>query len=591
MTAAPPPHGAAAPRPAFLAALLVLTSALAALFAAPAVRAVDPDALLPVDEAFVLSAEATGRDGIAVRFAIAEGYYLYRHRTSVEVLEGGTATGDLALPPGKRHTDEFFGEVETYRSALEAVLPVRAAPGATAVRLRVRYQGCADLGICYPPQSRELRVALPAEAPAEAPLSGLLSGGARGSDLLGDAAAGGVALPLPETEAFRVEAVAAAHDRLVVRFTMAPGYYLYRDKTTFEAFSSRGATVTVGEWPPATMHTDPHFGEQPVYFGEVVVPLRVVRPQPGPDTLELAVRFMGCQDGGVCYPPLNRGFLLPLPDAPAEASANAPSDAAAAGEAGRAARGDRAGLGLLAALGFALLGGVILNLMPCVLPILSLKALSLAGSGPAGARRSALGYTAGVVLSFAALGALALALREAGLALGWGFQLQQPAVVGGLALLMFAVGLSLSGVFNVGGGLAGAGDALTRKSGPAGDFFTGVLAVVVAAPCTAPFMGAALAFAFAASPAAAIGVFIALGLGLALPFLLIGFVPALAARLPKPGAWMERLKQVLAFPMYLTAVWLVWVLAKQRGADAVAWVLGGAVLLALGLWVWELARC
>ena len=155
---------------------------------------------------------------------------------------------------------------------------------------------------------------------------------------------------------------------------------------------------------------------------------------------------------------------------------------------------------------------------------------------------------------------------------------------------MFAVGLSLSGVFNLGGGLANVGGALTQKSGPAGDFFTGVLAVVVAAPCTAPFMGAALAYAFAAPPAVAIGVFAALGVGLALPFLAIGFVPGLAKRLPKPGAWMDTLKQVLAFPMYLTAVWLVWVLAKQRGADAVGWVLGGAVLLALGLWAWETAR-
>jgi thiol:disulfide interchange protein DsbD len=219
------------------------------------------------------------------------------------------------------------------------------------------------------------------------------------------------------------------------------------------------------------------------------------------------------------------------------------------------------------ALGWALLlalgGGLILNLMPCVLPVLSLKALGLAqGADSHGqARRQALWYTAGVLVSFAAVGAIALALRQAGLALGWGFQLQQPGVVAALALVMIAIGLSLSGVVNVGAGLAGSGQRLAQKSGPAGDFFTGVLAVVVASPCTAPFMGTALAFAFAASPAAAIGVFLALGLGLALPFLLIGFVPALAARLPRPGAWMETFKQVMAFPMYLTAVWLLWVLA------------------------------
>jgi thiol:disulfide interchange protein DsbD len=163
-------------------------------------------------------------------------------------------------------------------------------------------------------------------------------------------------------------------------------------------------------------------------------------------------------------------------------------------------------------------------------------------------------------------------------------------VIAALALVMTAIGLSLSGVVGFGASFAGAGQALTEKSGPAGDFFTGVLAVVVASPCTAPFMGSALAFAFTASPVVAMAVFVALGLGLAAPFLLIGFVPAVASRLPKPGAWMETLKQVLAFPMYLTAVWLLWVLAKQRGADAIAAVLVGAVLLAAGLWAWEKAR-
>jgi thiol:disulfide interchange protein DsbD len=224
-----------------------------------------------------------------------------------------------------------------------------------------------------------------------------------------------------------------------------------------------------------------------------------------------------------------------------------------------------------------------------VLPVLSLKALSLAQGGGQ-AKRQALWYTAGVLASFAAVGAIALALRQAGLALGWGFQLQQPGVIAALALVMIAIGLSLSGVVSFGASLAGTGQSLAQKSGPAGDFFTGVLAVVVASPCTAPFMGTALAFAFAASPAVAILVFLMLGLGLALPFLLIGFVPALASRLPKPGAWMDTLKQVLAFPMYLTAVWLLWVLAKQRGADAIGLVLAGAVVLGLGLWWWEKAR-
>ena len=241
--------------------------AVLALLAAPATCAIDQDELLPVDTAFVLSAEASTRDAIDVRWTIAEGYYLYRHRTHVEVLGDGFAAGELLLPPGKAHTDEFFGDVETYRDVLVATLPGTAAADAASVRLRVKYQGCADLGICYPPQTREIDVTLPtaatapgvasiaAPALAAAPaddLSGLLSGGPRGSRLLegvagppGLTATGPAGMPLPETEAYIVEAVTDGPNRIVVRFTIAPGYYLYRDKTRFAVESGRGATIKV----------------------------------------------------------------------------------------------------------------------------------------------------------------------------------------------------------------------------------------------------------------------------------------------------------------------------------------------------------
>jgi len=400
--------------------------------------------------------------------------------------------------------------------------------------------------------------------------SDLLGTSPRSSTLLGNPViTGGVGPPLPDAEAFRVELVAESAERLLLRFQIAPGYYVYRDKIHLAVLRPAGLEVAVEHWPEARTHSDPFFGEQPVYFDEATLPLRV-NPAAGGALLRLRVDFMACQDGGICYPPLQRTLDVELPAAtPTEPGFT----------------------GLLLALGFALLGGLILNLMPCVLPILSLKALSLSGSpDPAASRRTALGYTAGTVLGFAALGALALILRELGLALGWGFQLQQPAVVAGLALLMLAIGLALSGLFTLGGGAIGLGDALSRRSGIRGDFFTGLLAVLVAAPCTAPFMGVALAYAFAAPAAAGFGVFVALGLGLALPFLLIGFVPALARLLPRPGAWMATFKQALAFPMYLTAAWLAWVLAQQRGADAIGWLLGGAVLLAFGLWAGERLR-
>jgi len=252
-----------------------------------------------------------------------------------------------------------------------------------------------------------------------------------------------------------------------------------------------------------------------------------------------------------------------------------------------------AGIGLFEAILFAFLGGLILNLMPCVFPVLSMKALALAGKreSPASAAGSALAYGAGVLASFMALAIALLVLREGGAAIGWGFQLQQPLIVAGLALLMFAVGLNLSGLFEIGGGkLAGAGENLTRKSGPAGSFFTGVLAVVVATPCTAPFMGAAMGFALVQNAAFALAVFLALGAGFAAPFVALGLSPRALRHLPKPGAWMTTLREVLAFPMFGAAIWLVWVLSFQSGSDGVLAVLASALALAFALFVFGRAQ-
>jgi thiol:disulfide interchange protein DsbD len=243
-------------------------------------------------------------------------------------------------------------------------------------------------------------------------------------------------------------------------------------------------------------------------------------------------------------------------------------------------------LGLGWALLFALAGGLILNLMPCVFPVLSLKALSLAESGANDhhARSHALWYTAGVLVSFAALGLAVILLREAGQALGWGFQLQSPWFVAGLVYLFVVLGLSLSGAISIGDRLTGFGQSLTEGEGARSAFFTGVLACVVASPCTAPFMGSALGYAFTLPTAQALLIFLALGLGLALPFLWIGFVPGLARRLPRPGRWMETLKQALAFPLYLSAVWLLWVLGQQVGIDGAALALVGVIVLVFALW-------
>ena len=245
-------------------------------------------------------------------------------------------------------------------------------------------------------------------------------------------------------------------------------------------------------------------------------------------------------------------------------------------------------LTLALSLLFALLGGLILNVMPCVLPILAMKALTLARHQDHGARGESFAYALGAVVTFIVFGLAIVLLREGGASVGWGFQLQEPLAVAGFALLIFAVGLNLSGLFEV--GAITAGESLTRRSGLSGAFFTGVLAVAVAAPCTAPFMAAALGFALTQSVADALAIFAALGVGFALPFLLLGLWPRALAFMPKPGPWMLRLKQFLAFPMYAAAAWLVWVLAQEAGPTGVAAILAAMVALSLAIWLWTATR-
>lgn len=235
----------------------------------------------------------------------------------------------------------------------------------------------------------------------------------------------------------------------------------------------------------------------------------------------------------------------------------------------------------------AFLGGLILNVMPCVFPVLSIKALSLAGAAQSGtARRHGLLFLAGVMATFLLLAVGLLALKAAGTAAGWGFQLQEPLVVAGLALLFFVIGLNLIGAFDVGGGVQNLGSGLAGHGGDSGAFFTGALAVIAATPCTAPFMAGALGWAVTQPAPAALAVFAGLGLGFAAPFTLLSFAPGLQKLLPRPGAWMDRLKQALAFPMFATTVWLVYVLAAQAGAEGVAAVL--ALLVAVSFLVWTL---
>lgn len=283
---------------------------------------------------------------------------------------------------------------------------------------------------------------------------------------------------------------------------------------------------------------------------------------------------------------------------PGESFAPGEDNGASAAPAGAGSSGSPPGTGgfveFLKNLGFAFLGGLILNVMPCVLPILSLKALAVAeltGQDAKAARMAGLAYFAGVLVCFAALASIVLALRAGGDLVGWAFHLQNPTIIVLLALLITAVGLNFSGLFEIRGTFANLGGLTERlTSGGSSEFFTGLLAVIIASPCTVPFMGVALGYALVQPLFVALSVFAGLAVGFALPYLLVTMFPPLRNLLPRPGAWMETMRRILAFPMYATAIWLVWVLGRQTGVNEVAIVLLVVLLLAFTLWCWGQAN-
>ncbi len=272
------------------------------------------------------------------------------------------------------------------------------------------------------------------------------------------------------------------------------------------------------------------------------------------------------------------------------ADANLTTISALAAPGGSTGGGAGGGGSLALFMLLAMAGGMILNLMPCVFPVLSIKALSFTnniGESVHKQRMDGIVYTAGVITAFVVLASILIALRAGGEAVGWAFQFQQPWFLAFIVYLFFLMGLSLSGVFEIGTGLMGAGSGLVAKGGYKGSFFTGVLATTVATPCTAPFMGPAIGFALTQSWLVAMLVFIALGFGMALPILVLSYVPALFRYLPKPGPWMETFKQVMAFPLYASALFFLWVLGNQTGVMGMSLVLGVCILMAFAAWLYQ----
>ena len=594
-------------------------AALLLLAAAPQARAVDEADLLPVDQAFALTAKAPQRDRIELQWKIAPGYYLYRHRISVQVEGGGFVAEPVQLPRGDRHHDEFFGDVETYRTLLRAALPGHADAGTTQVVLKLKYQGCADAGVCYPPQTRMITVALPADAsasgatdavPGASASTGLpaLRGGALRLPGAGVPGAVDAGVPLPETQAFALEAIADGPGGLLLRFTPAPGYYLYRDRSSFRVRGADGVIAGKPRWPPGTSHHDEHFGDVVVYFDQVEVALPLQRPAGPAVSIQLEATFQGCQTNGICYPPMTRRIAVQLPAAanatsvaaakaiaPAVADATGASPAAPGGNTGNAianaspsnnvatpldatatatgaadappalADDSRIAQALaghgrwLALLTFFVLG-LGLAFTPCVLPMIPILSGLIAGQG------TRLGTGRALWLSFVYVFANALVFTAAGVVaglLGANLQaaFQKPWIIGAFAALFVALALSSFGLYELQlprglrSRLGLLGDR-QRGGSVAGVAAMGALSALIVGPCVAPPLAAAVLYIGQShDPVLGGAALFLLAMGMGAPLLVFG---AAAGRgLPSNGPWMIAVQRVFGFLFLGLAVWML----------------------------------
>lgn len=388
---------------------------------------------------------------------------------------------------------------------------------------------------------------------------------------------------LPVDEAYKLE-ISIDNRALLLSWDIQPGYYLYKDRFAFNNVKTKTPIPALYLTDGLVKYDDYFEKDLEVFYDLAEVEFKL-DDLPGDDFI-LKIASQGCADAGLCYPPQHDFYRININSGEISSAEQPRLGTASENKTKIATKSDSQSLWLVLLLAIA--GGSLLNLMPCVFPVLSIKALSLAKSGGDNLTAHGWTYTAGAVTTFVAIAALMLLARSGGEAVGWGFQLQSPWLITLLAYLFFAMGLSLSGLASFGSRLMGAGQNLTQGHGLRSSFFTGALATVVASPCTAPFMATALGYALTQPPTTALLVFAALGFGMALPFLLLCQSPKLAQKLPQPGAWMDTLKQFLAFPLYLSAIWLLWVLGRQVGSDAMALAIIGLLLIAFALWITHL---
>ncbi len=533
---------------------LLFSTLLAPLLA----HAVDEDELLPVEEAFAASASFAGPDELLVRWEVAEGYYLYKSRLGFSSETPGVTLGEPVLPKGKEKDDEFFGLQETYRGTVEAFIPI-TAPAGTQLELQLRSQGCADLGVCYPPHRQTLTLTAPPAAP-----------GLAGGSLFGNASSTPTASflgqddALPVDQAFRFETIAISADELLARWTIADGYYLYRDQINLEVQTSELATLRGVELPPGQPKRDEHFGDTFVYYGQVEVPIQLTRTGADAGVVNIDAGYQGCKEAGICYPPVNRTLAVALPKAVGVSVASAAAGAAAASDSALLPEQDRLAAALstdkLLTLATFFGFGLLLAFTPCVFPMIPILSGIIAGQGDSITTQRAF------TLSLIYVLAMALTYTVAGVIAGlFGENLQawfqKTWVLVSFAGLFVLLSLSMFGFYEL--QLPNAlqsrlNQMSNRQEGGTalGTGVMGVLSALIVGPCVAPPLAAALIYIGQTGDALLGGLALfALALGMGVPLLVIG--TSAGKLLPHAGPWMNAVKAVFGVALLALAIWML----------------------------------
>jgi thiol:disulfide interchange protein DsbD len=587
----------------------MLLLAVAAVSPAPA--QIDPADLLPVEEAFALSAEASDdAQAVQLSWSIAEGYYLYRHAFGVEAVDETLVLGDLEPESGQRYTDEFFGEVEVYRGRARVRVPVASWPETGAVELNVKFQGCADLGVCYPPHRQRVSIEAPAvpapvaaapatrmpvmdPSPSSGGLDALLSGFDSPAEQLT-----GRSDPLPPEDAFRVETIALGPDELLARFTVHPDYYLYRDTVAFRT-ADPDLRLGAPAFPVAEAINDEFFGDTFVYYNEVEIPFALERPAGPARSLSLDVDFQGCQTDGICYPPMTRTIEVALPalatgtpamtqsvsspSTPPDVTEDATGDAAAPETEQSRLAGALAERPVLALLLF-FIAGVLLAFTPCVFPMVPILSGLIAGDADrmttARAFRLSVVYVLAMAVVYTAFGVIAALLGQNLQAV-----FQHPAVLVSFALLFVLLSLAMFGFYELQlpASLQTRLNALSNKQ-QGGTLFgaaiMGGLSALVVGPCVAPALMGALIYIGQTGDAVLGGAALfAMALGMGVPLVIWG--TSAGNWLPRAGGWMTAVKAVFGVGLLALAIWML----ERVLPGSVIMLLWGALALISGVYL------